>query len=93
MFKSGEPPYFNLSYYNNPTLDKKITEVDPLSATDRQAAINMYTDIQTTLLQDSPALFLGVQTYQRAMQKSVSGYVDNPAYPNVVFVHTLTPKA
>jgi peptide/nickel transport system substrate-binding protein len=93
MFKSAEPPYFNLSYYKNPTLDKKITEVDPLSATDRQAAINMYTDIQTTLLQDSPALFLGVQTYQRAMQKSVSGYVDNPAYPNVVFVHTLTPKA
>jgi peptide/nickel transport system substrate-binding protein len=93
MFKSGEPPYFNLAYYDNPEVDRMITEVDPLSATDREAAINMYTDIQTRLLEDSPALFLGVQTYQRTMQKSVEGYVDNPAYPNVVFVHTLTPTA
>jgi len=93
MFKSGEPPYFNLAYYDNPEVDRMITEVDPLSATDRDAAIDMYTDIQTKLLEDSPALFLGVQTYQRAMQKSVEGYVDNPAYPNVVFVHSLTPTA
>jgi peptide/nickel transport system substrate-binding protein len=93
MFRSANPPYFNLAYYANPTVDKQIDEVGPLSATDRQAAVDLYTEIQTTLLKDSPALVLGTQTYQRTMQKSVSGYVDNPAYPNVVFVHTLTPKA
>jgi peptide/nickel transport system substrate-binding protein len=91
LFHSANPPYFNLAYYDNPTVDKQIDRVEPLSATNRPAAINLYTQIQTTLLKDSPALFLGTQTYERAMQKSVGGYVDNPAYPSVVFVYSLKP--
>jgi peptide/nickel transport system substrate-binding protein len=63
--------------------------VEPLSATNRSKAISLYSTIETTLLQQSPALYLGTQTYQRAYQKSVGGYVDNPAYPNVVFVYSL----
>ena len=43
------------------------------------------------VLKESPALFLGTQTDERAMQKSVGGYVDNPAYPSVVFVYSLKP--
>jgi hypothetical protein len=31
--------------------------------------------------------------YQRAMLSSVDGFVDNPAYPNVVFGYELTPTA
>ena len=57
----------------------------------RQEAINLYSQIQTTLLHDSRALFLGTQTYERVMQKSVGGFVDNPAYPSVVFVYSLHP--
>ena len=38
-----------------------------------------------------PAIPLYVQQYQRTMLKSVSGFVDNPAYPNVTFVYGLTP--
>jgi peptide/nickel transport system substrate-binding protein len=91
LFHSASPPYFNLAYYDNPTVDKQIDQVEPLSATDRTQAISLYSQIQTTLLHDSPALFLGTQTYERVMQKSVGGYVDNPAYPNVVFVHSLRP--
>jgi len=30
-----------------------------------------------------------VQQYQRTMLKSVGGFVDNPAYPNVTFVYDL----
>ena len=91
LFHSADPPYFNLAYYDNPTVDKQIDQVEPLSATDRSKAINLYSTIETTLLQQSPALYLGTQTYQRAYQKSVGGYVDNPAYPNVVFVYSLHP--
>ena len=91
LFHSANPPYFNLAYYDNPTVDKQIDRVEPLSATNRPEAINLYSQIQTTLLKDSPALFLGTQTYERAMQKSVGGYVDNPAYPSVVFVYSLKP--
>jgi peptide/nickel transport system substrate-binding protein len=32
-----------------------------------------------------------VQRYQRAYSANVGGYTDNPAYPNVVFAHDLTP--
>lgn len=91
LFHSANPPYFNLAYYDNPTVDKQIDQVEPLSATNRQAAINLYTKIQTELLQGSPSLFLGTQTYERVMQKSVGGFVDNPAYPSVVFVYDLHP--
>ncbi|HEX2588878.1 MAG TPA: ABC transporter substrate-binding protein [Gaiellales bacterium] len=91
LFHSANPPYFNLAYYDNPEVDKQIDQVEPLSATNRPAAINLYSQIQTTLLHDSPALFLGTETYQRVMQKSVGGFVDNPAYPNVVFVYSLHP--
>ena len=90
LFHSANPPYFNLAYYDNSTVDKQIDQVEPLSATNRPKAIQLYTQIQTTLLKDSPALFLGTQTYERAMQKSVGGFVDNPAYPSVVFVYSLT---
>jgi peptide/nickel transport system substrate-binding protein len=91
LFRSADPPYFNLAYYQNPTVDGQIDKVESLAATDRSAAISLYSQIQTTLIKDSPALLLGTQTYERVMQKSVGGYVDNPAYPNVVFVHSLTP--
>ncbi len=91
LFHSANPPFFNLAYYGNPTVDKQIDQVESLSATDRPAAISLYGRIQTTLLRDSPALFLGTQTYERAMRSSIGGYVDNPAYPNVVFVYSLTP--
>jgi peptide/nickel transport system substrate-binding protein len=91
LFHSANPPFFNLAYYDNAAVDKQIDDVESLSATDRQAAIDLYARIQTTLLKDSPALFLGTQKYERVLQKSVGGYVDNPAYPNVVFAYTLTP--
>jgi peptide/nickel transport system substrate-binding protein len=91
LFHSANPPYFNLAYYKNSTMDKQIDKVEPLSATNRQEAINLYSQIQTELLHDSPALFLGTQTYERVMQKSVGGFVDNPAYPSVVFVYSLHP--
>jgi peptide/nickel transport system substrate-binding protein len=32
-----------------------------------------------------------VVSYQRAFLGGVQGYTDNPAYPNVVFVHDLEP--
>jgi peptide/nickel transport system substrate-binding protein len=36
---------------------------------------------------------LGVDNFQRAFSSSVGGYVDNPSYSNVVFVHDLTPTS
>jgi peptide/nickel transport system substrate-binding protein len=38
-----------------------------------------------------PALSIYTQVYQRAMQSSVQGFQENPAYPNVIFVYDLSP--
>ncbi len=92
LFHSADPPYFNLAYYDDPVVDKQIDDVESLAATDRQAAISTYRRLQTELLKASPSLFLGTQVYQRAYRDSVGGFVDNPAYPSVVFAYNLTPK-
>ena len=92
LFHSANPPFFNLAYYDNKNVDSEIDRVEPLSATNRPAAITLYQKIETQLLHDSPALLLGTVVYQRAFQSSVGGLVDNPAYPSVIFVYTLTPK-
>jgi peptide/nickel transport system substrate-binding protein len=92
LFQAASPPVYNLAYYDNPTVNSEINRVEEVSATSRPAATSLYERIETQLLQDSPALFLGTQVYQRAYQSSVGGYVDNPAYPNVVWTYKLTPR-
>jgi peptide/nickel transport system substrate-binding protein len=92
LFQSANPPVYNLAYYDNPTVNSEIGRVEEVSATSRPQATSLYERIETQLLQDSPALFLGTQVYQRAYSNTVGGYVDNPAYPNVVFAYKLTPR-
>src|SRR5207249_11158688 len=83
IFHSEKQPYFNLSYYANSKLDSTMNAAERAAAAHRAKAIGLYRQMQTTLLTDAPAIPLYVQQYQRTMLKSVSGFVDNPAYPNV----------
>jgi len=48
--------------------------------------------MQQTLIDDAVVIVPYVQNYQRVLQASVGGYVDNPAYAGVVFAYDLTPK-
>lgn len=90
VFRSADPPYFNLSYLADDTVDTEIDALPELTATDRAAATRSYAHLQQQLIVDEAAVSpLFVQNYQRAYSDSISGYVDNPAYPNVVFVHDL----
>ncbi|CAA9543960.1 MAG: Oligopeptide ABC transporter, periplasmic oligopeptide-binding protein OppA [uncultured Thermoleophilia bacterium] len=91
LFKSADPPFFNVSYLVDPAIDKQIDALPSLTATDREAAQASYEAIQTRLLEQAVAVPLYVVNYQRVLQKNVSGYVDNPAYANVAFVYDLTP--
>jgi peptide/nickel transport system substrate-binding protein len=91
IFKTEKQPFFNLSYYSKPRLDATMSEAEQLAASDRAKAVALYRTMQSTLLRDAPAIPLYVQQYQRVLQKSVGGYVDNPAYPNVVYVYDLKP--
>jgi peptide/nickel transport system substrate-binding protein len=91
IFHSEKQPYYNLSYYANPKVDFVMSAAERKAASNRPEAVRLYRQMQTTLLTDAPAIPLYVQQYQRTMLKSVSGFVDNPAYPNVTFVYDLKP--
>ncbi len=92
LFTTQNPPYYNATYYSNPQLDKMITRAGVLTGSNRDKAGQLYVDIQKTILNDEPAIVLGTVVYQRVLAKSVGGYVDNPAYANIVFVYSLTPN-
>ncbi|MEO8477598.1 MAG: ABC transporter substrate-binding protein, partial [Actinomycetota bacterium] len=91
MFHTEDPPFFNLSYYSNPFMDKTMQQAEVESAANRDGAIALYGQMQDQIAKDMPSLSVYTQQYQRVMQSSVQGYVDNPAYPNVVFAYDLTP--
>jgi peptide/nickel transport system substrate-binding protein len=91
LLETEKTPYFNLSYYSDPTLDSMINRVEPLVATDRSAAEQLYKQMQVRILGTAPILFLYNSNYQYAMQNNFTGLQVNPAYPNVVFVYDLKP--
>ena len=86
-------PYFNLSYYSNPALNKQINSVESLVATNQSAGSALYRTMQVEVLKQAPMVFLYNANYQYAMTTNFSGFEVNPAYPNVIFVYDLQPKS
>ena len=91
LLLTQKPPYYNLSYYSNPTLDKQINQVDRLAATNPAAGAQLYRQMQVEVLQQAPLQALYSVNYQYAMRTSATGFKVNPAYPGVVFVYNLKP--
>ena len=91
LFHSEEEPTFNLSYYADPDMDAAIDGIQSLTVTDREAAEQQYIEMQQKLIDEAVAVAPYVQNYQRALDASVGGYVDDPAYAQVTFVYDLTP--
>jgi peptide/nickel transport system substrate-binding protein len=91
LFHSANPAYFNMSYLADKSVDNSIDAMPALTATDHAQAEAAYGGLQTEIIQNQAAVApLFVQNYQRAYLASINGYVANPAYPDVVFVHDLT---
>ena len=86
-------PYFNLSYYSNPLLNRQINSVESLVATNPPAGSALYQTMQDEILKQAPIVFLYNTNYQYAMTSSFSGFQVNPAYPNVIFVYDLHPDS
>ncbi len=94
VFHSGEPPVFNLTYLKDDELDALLDTVAELTVTDRPAAQRAYEQATRRVLDQRAAVALPwVTNYQRAYLGSIQGYVDNPAYSDVVFVYDLRPSA
>ena len=91
LFHSATPPYFNMTYLKSKDVDTRIDAMPAMTATNPGQAAAAYQQLQSDLIQTQATIApLVVQSYQRAYQSSVKGYVDNPAYPDVVFVHDLS---
>ena len=91
MFKTQNPPVWNLSYYSNPTLDSQIARIEPLLAVNPAAGDALYETMQNEIYQAAVVAPMYVLNNRRVLVGDVKGYVDNPAYPDVVFVYDLTP--
>ena len=85
MYETLEPPIYNFSYYSNPAYDELINLANAMTGTDQKEAINMYAEAQNILMEDMVGVPIYEMEYARAKKKSLKGYVDNPAYPHVVF--------
>ena len=90
MFHSEDEILFNLCYYSNPTYDELIDKANEITGTDREKAAQMFIDAQKILLEDAVSLFFYDVSNTHLARADIKGYVDNPAYPHVVFVYDLT---
>ena len=90
MYHSEEETLFNLGYYNNPDFDELIDTADAISSTDREEATAMFIEAQEILINDAVSIFFYDMRNTHLARADVKGYVDNPAYPHVVFVYDLS---
>lgn len=90
MFHCEDETLYNLSYYCNPDYDALIDEGDALTGTDRDTADQLFQDAQKILVEECPAVWVMDLDESFAMVKDIEGFVNNPAYPGVVFVYDLT---
>jgi peptide/nickel transport system substrate-binding protein len=91
LLQTEKQPYFNLSYYSNPTMDSQINRVESVVATNLAAGAQLYRTMQVETLQQAPVDVLYDINYQYAMRTSFTGFQVNPAYANVVFAYNLRP--
>jgi peptide/nickel transport system substrate-binding protein len=90
MFHSEDEILFNLGYYRNPEYDKLIDDANALSGSDREKADELFVEAQQILVDDAASLFFYDVANVHLARSDIKGYVDNPAYPHVVFVYQLT---
>jgi peptide/nickel transport system substrate-binding protein len=83
-FYTQEKPAYNLGYYSNKDFDALVDYTVTLPA-GSPGAIGMVVELQNMLQRDAAGVAVWDMQYLRIMAASLKGYVDNPAYPNVVF--------
>ena len=91
LYRSEDEPFFNLSYYSNPEFDALIDGANVKLVTDREAALEEFSQASDLITDDAVSLFLFDQESIHAVREGIGGYVDNPAYSHVVFLRDLRP--
>ena len=89
-YYTQDPWFTNVAYYSNPEVDKQIDEAHKLSATDPAKAQEIFTQVQDTIVDDAPYLFLYDSQAVAAYRASVKGVTLNPNYPTVLNWYGIT---
>lgn len=89
MFHCEKEINFNLCYYCNEEFDKAIDKAVTLEGIQPDKAASLYKKAEQILVEDAPAIFLYNPDDVYVYHKSISGFKDNPGYPQVVFFYEL----
>jgi peptide/nickel transport system substrate-binding protein len=89
MFHCEEEILFNLGYYCNPEFDELIDRGNELAGSDRAEAERLFIGAQEILIEDAAAAFFYDRANNHELRSDIKGYVDNPAYPHIIFVYKL----
>jgi peptide/nickel transport system substrate-binding protein len=90
MFHCEEEILFNLGYLCNPELDEIMDRANELSGSDRAEAERLFIEAQKILIENADAVFLYDVNNTHILRSDIKGYVDDPAYPHVVFFYKLS---
>jgi len=90
MFHCEEKISFNLGYYCNADFDKMIDQANALSGSDRAEAERLFIEAQKMLIDGADAVYFYDVANTHVLRADIKGYVDNPAYPHVVFFYQLS---
>jgi peptide/nickel transport system substrate-binding protein len=90
MYRTEEETLFNLGYYSNPEFDELIDTADAISGSDREGATEMFIQAQELLVDDAVSVFFYDVANTHVGRADIQGYVDNPAYPHVLFAYDLS---
>ena len=89
MFRSSEAPFFNLSYWANEEFDALIDESGVVSGTDTAAALDLYTQAQTIMVEEAPGLFFMDTSTWYAVPNYLTGFEYNLNYPFSIFFYPI----
>ena len=91
LFHSDDTPFFNLSYWNDPTYDELIDTAGTLTATDRAAAQAGYSEALNRLVEQAPGVYLYDTQFVAPIPKDIAGYQYNLNYPFLQSFYPLHP--
>ena len=92
LVHSEKDVVFNLSYINDPKLDKMIDTADLKTATNRGEAEKLFIDVQKDAVDKAYFLYLFDRVDSWVVSSKVKGFKSNPSYETVVFFYDLSMK-
>jgi peptide/nickel transport system substrate-binding protein len=90
MFHCEEEILFNLGYYCDPEVDELMDTANELAGADRAESERLFIEAQEMLIEDAAAAFFYDRANNAELRSDIKGFVDNPAYPHIIFVYKLT---